>query len=302
MENKKLSYADTEHRVNAIKETRDRMQVVKKKYINDEEFEKIMTERMKPLTNEDIINMSLDELKQLNYVDENNKLINEPDMEDDVLQEYLRDIFLYMKSTQTFDDDISELLSEYDKIQDEMNEMIEKEVEEKGNGDLVTYLRNLISKMKKIAEEKHDKKGIDKYTSMTNGFEDSFTLNRIFNLYMNIGIGNTKEESEKKAGYIYDKYKTKMKELDLKNDLIYISDLEKKYLPEEYHDRNNLFVFICMKYISKLSLTKGMNRYDEGVFASQITSNLFLLYKDKLKDNDKKILLDNIMRILDLFK
>lgn len=302
MESKKMSYADAEHRVNVIKGTQNKMHEVKKKYITDEEFEKIMMERMKPLTNEDITNMSLDDLKQLNYIDENNKLINEPNMEDDVLKEYLRDVFLYMKSTQTFDDDISELLSEYDKIQDEMNEMVEKEVEEKGNGDIITYLRNLISKMKKIAEEKNDKKGIDKYTSMSIGFEDSFTLNRLINLYTKIGIGNTKEESEKKAGYIYDKYKTKMKELDLKNDLIYISDLEKNYLPEKYHDRNNLFVFVCMKYISKLSLTRGINRYDEGIFASQITSNLFLLYKDKLKENDKELFLNNVMKVLDLFE
>lgn len=302
MENKKLTYADTEHRVNSIKQTQNNMHEVTKKYITDEEFEKIMIERMKQLSEDDIKNMSLDDLKKLNYIDENNKLINEPNMEDDVLKEYLRDVFIYMKSAQTFDDDISELLSEYDKIQNEMNEMVEKEVEEKGNGDLITYLRNLIFKMKKIAEEKNSKQGIDKYTSMSIGFEDSFTLNRLITLYENIGVGNTKIESEKKAGYIYDKYKNKMRELDLKNDLIYISDLEKKYLPEKYHDRNNLFVFICMKYISKLSLTKGINKYDEGLFASQITSNLFLLYKNKLKDIDKEILLNNIMRLLDLFE
>lgn len=302
MEKQKMSYAEAEHRVNNIKDTHNKITEVKKKYLTDEEFEKIMIERMKPLSEDDIKSMSLEELKKLNYVDEDNKLIDEPNMEDSVLKQYMTDVFMYMKSTQVFDDNINELLDEYDKIQEEMNDMIEKEVEEKGNGDFITYLRGLISKMKQIAKEKNSEKGIKKYESMSIGFEDSFTLNRLVDLYTKIGTGNTKDESNKKAGYIYNKYKKKTKELDIKNDLIYISDLEKKYLPEKYHDRNNLFVFICMKYISKLSITKGIDKFDEGVFASQITSNLFLLYKDKLMENDKEVLLNNIMRLLDLFE
>lgn len=302
METKKMSYVEVEHKVNSIKNTQTDVQEIKKKYISDDEFEQIMTERMIPLTEDDIKNMSLEEIRKLNYVDENNTLIIEPDMEDDILLEYLRDIFLYMKSAQKFDEEIDSLVKEYDNIQKEMNEMVEKEVNDKGDGDYIKYLRGLISKMKKIAEEKNDKRGIDKYNSMSIGFEDSFTLNRLINLYTKIGVGNTKVEADRKAGYIYDKYKNKTKELGIKNDLIYLADFEKKHLPEKYHDRNNLFVFICMKYISKLSVTKGINKYDEGVFASQITSNLFLLYKDRLMEEDKKVLLDNIMRLLDLFE
>ena len=133
-------------------------------------------------------------------------------------------------------------------------------------------------------------------------FEDSFKLNRIFDLYKRIDVGNTKIESEKKAGYIYNRYKDKMRQLELKNDLIYLSNLENKFLPEEYHDRNNLFVFIIMKYISKLSIVKGLDKNNDIVFASQITTNLFLLFKNKLKDEDKELLLTNIKRVLDLFK
>ena len=93
-----------------------------------------------------------------------------------------------------------------------------------------------------------------------------------------------------------------MRQLELKNDLVYLSNLENKFLPEEYHDRNNLFVFIIMKYISKLSIVKGLDKNNDIVFASQITTNLFLLFKNKLKDEDKELLLTNIKRVLDLFK
>ena len=133
-------------------------------------------------------------------------------------------------------------------------------------------------------------------------FEDSFKLNRIIDLYKKIGVGNTKIESEKKAGYIYNRYKDKMRQLKLKNDLVYLSNLEEKFLPEEYHDRNNLFVFIIMKYISKLSIVNGLDKNNDIVFASQVTTNLFLLFKNKLKDDDKELLLTNIKRVLDLFK
>ena len=46
----------------------------------------------------------------------------------------------------------------------------------------------------------------------------------------------------------------------------------------------------------------GLDKNNDIVFASQITTNLFLLFKNKLKDDDKELLLTNIKRVLDLFK
>lgn len=301
MEKQKMNYAELDHKMNNLKKTKENIDSGRKKYLTDDEFEKILHDKLQTLT-KDISDMSLEELREFNKIDDENTLIEEPNMDDDTLKEYMQGVFEYMKSSDNFNTEIDELLKEYNHIQEEMNRIVEESIEEQAQGDVIKYLRDTINKLLNIAKENNNKESITKFETMQLAFEDSFKLNRIFDLYKRIGVGNTKIESEKKAGYIYNKYKDKMRQLELKNDLVYLSNLENKFLPEEYHDRNNLFVFIIMKYISKLSIVKGLDKNNDIVFASQITTNLFLLFKNKLKDEDKELLLTNIKRVLDLFK
>lgn len=301
MEKQKMNYAELDHKMNNLKKTKETIDSGRKKYLTDDEFEKILHDKLQTLT-KDISDMSLEELREFNKIDDENTLIEEPNMDDDTLKEYMQGVFEYMKSSDNFNTEVDELLKEYDHIQEEMDRIVEESIEEQAQGDVIKYLRDTISKLLNIAKENNNKESITKFETMQLAFEDSFKLNRIFDLYKRIGVGNTKIESEKKAGYIYNRYKDKMRQLELKNDLIYLSNLENKFLPEEYHDRNNLFVFIIMKYISKLSIVKGLDKNNDIVFASQITTNLFLLFKNKLKDEDKELLLTNIKRVLDLFK
>lgn len=301
MEKQKMNYAELDHKVNNLKKTKENIDIGRKKYLTDDEFEKILHDKLQTLT-KNISDMSLEELREFNKIDDKNTLIEEPNMDDDTLKEYMQGVFEYMKSSDNFNTEIDGLLKEYDHIQEEMNRIVEESIEEQAQGDVIKYLRDTITKLLNIAKENNNKESITKFETMQLAFEDSFKLNRIFDLYKRIGVGNTKIESEKKAGYIYNKYKDKMRQLELKNDLVYLSNLENKFLPEEYHDRNNLFVFIIMKYISKLSIVKGLDKNNDIVFASQITTNLFLLFKNKLKDEDKELLLTNIKRVLDLFK
>lgn len=301
MEKQKMNYAELDHKMNNLKKTKENIDSGRKKYLTDDEFEKILHDKLQTLT-KDISDMSLEELKEFNKIDDENTLIEEPNMDDDTLKEYMQGVFEYMKSSDNFNTEIDGLLKEYDHIQEEMNRIVEESIEEQAQGDVIKYLRDTITKLLDIAKENNNKESITKFETMQLAFEDSFKLNRIFDLYKRIGVGNTKIESEKKAGYIYNRYKDKMRQLELKNDLVYLSNLENKFLPEEYHDRNNLFVFIIMKYISKLSIVNGLDKNNDIVFASQITTNLFLLFKNKLKDDDKELLLTNIKRVLDLFK
>lgn len=301
MEKQKMNYAELDHKVNNLKKTKENINSGRKKYLTDDEFEKILHDKLQTLT-KNISDMSLEELREFNKIDDENTLIEEPNMDDDTLKEYMQGVFEYMKSSDNFNTEIDGLLKEYDHIQEEMNRIVEESIEEQAQGDVIKYLRDTINKLLNIAKENNNKESITKFETMQLAFDDSFKLNRIFDLYKRIGVGNTKIESEKKAGYIYNRYKDKMRQLELKNDLVYLSNLENKFLPEEYHDRNNLFVFIIMKYISKLSIVKGLDKNNDIVFASQITTNLFLLFKNKLKDEDKELLLTNIKRVLDLFK
>lgn len=301
MEKQKMNYAEIDHKMNNLKKTKESIDNGRKKYLTDEEFEKILHDKLQTLT-KDINDMSLEELRTFNKIDDKHTLIEEPNMDDDTLKEYMQGVFEYMKSSDKFNTEIDDLVKEYDHIQEEMDRIVEETIEEQAKGDVINYLRDTINKLLNIAKENNNIESITKFETMQLAFEDSFKLNRIVDLYTKIGVGNTKIESEKKAGYIYNRYKDKMRQLKLKNDLVYLSNLEEKFLPEEYHDRNNLFVFIIMKYISKLSIVNGLDKNNDIVFASQITTNLFLLFKNKLKDDDKELLLTNIKRVLDLFK
>lgn len=301
MEKQKMNYAELDHKMNNLKKTKESIDIGRKKYLTDEEFEKILHDKLQTLT-KDINDMSLEELRAFNKIDDEHTLIEEPNMDDDTLKEYMQGIFEYMKSSDKFNTEIDDLVKEYDHIQEEMDRIVEETIEEQAKGDVINYLRETINKLLNIAKENNNLESITKFETMQLAFEDSFKLDRIVDLYTKIGVGNTKIESEKKAGYIYNRYKDKMRQLKLKNDLVYLSNLEEKFLPEEYHDRNNLFVFIIMKYISKLSIVNGLDKNNDIVFASQITTNLFLLFKNKLKDDDKELLLTNIKRVLDLFK
>lgn len=301
METQKMNYAELDHKMNNLKKTKETIDSGRKKYLTDEEFEKILHDKIQTLT-KDINDMSLEELRTFNKIDDEHTLIEEPNMDDDTLKEYMQGVFEYMKSSDKFNTEIDDLVKEYDHIQEEMDRIVEETIEEQAKGDVINYLRETINKLLNIAKENDNIESITKFETMQLAFEDSFKLDRIVDLYTKIGVGNTKIESEKKAGYIYNRYKDKMRQLKLKNDLVYLSNLEEKFLPEEYHDRNNLFVFIIMKYISKLSIVNGLDKNNDIVFASQITTNLFLLFKNKLKDDDKELLLANIKRVLDLFK
>lgn len=301
MEKQKMNYAELDHKMNNLKKTKESIDSGRKKYLTDEEFEKILHDKLQTLT-KDINDMSLEELRAFNKIDDEHTLIEEPNMDDDTLKEYMQGVFEYMKSSDKFNTEIDGLLKEYDHIQEEMDRIVEETIEEQAKGDVINYLRETINKLLNIAKENDNIESITKFETMQLAFEDSFKLNRIIDLYKKIGVGNTKIESEKKAGYIYNRYKDKMRQLKLKNDLVYLSNLEEKFLPKEYHDRNNLFVFIIMKYISKLSIVNGLDKNNDIVFASQVTTNLFLLFKNKLKDDDKELLLTNIKRVLDLFE
>ena len=195
MEKQKMNYAELDHKMNNLKKTKENIDIGRKKYLTDEEFEKILHDKIQTLT-KNISDMSLEELREFNKIDDENTLIEEPNMDDDTLKEYMQGVFEYMKSSDNFNTEIDGLLKEYDHIQEEMNRIVEESIEEQAQGDVIKYLRDTITKLLNIAKENNNKESITKFETMQLAFDDSFKLNRIFDLYKRIGVGNTKIENE----------------------------------------------------------------------------------------------------------
>ena len=98
---------------------------------------------------------------------------------------------------------------------------------------------------------------------------------------------------------IYKNYTKVQQKLGSRYDLVKVSDLEKRFLPEEYHSLNNLFIIAVIKYISK-SMKDGRYSSDTAFFVSQLTTNLFMLHLGKIPKDKEEILLNNIKEFLDM--
>lgn len=296
-----LNYAKIEHELKNTQEVKNKIDEEKKKIIPDEVLNRMFEEKLVSVSQEELEKMTLDELKEFNIALNGDKFIEEPDMEDDDLAEFLRGWMLYFKNSADFNVELDNLVKELEEITKQNNKKLEELMKERGDDNVISFLRHVIDDNLTKAKEINNQQLINKYLKMSEVFEDTFNLEVLKELYKKIGGRNTKEEARCKANYIYEKYRKKALELGLKNDLAYASDLEKKFLPEKYHESNNLFVFIVMKYISKLSVTKGVDRIKDKFFVAQLTTNIFLLYQEKgLPDKYKERLLTSIQELLDV--
>ena len=79
MGTQKMNYAELDHKMNNLKKTKETIDSGRKKYLTDEEFEKILHEKLQTLT-KDISNMSLEELRAFNKIDDEHTLIEEPNI------------------------------------------------------------------------------------------------------------------------------------------------------------------------------------------------------------------------------
>ena len=133
-------------------------------------------------------------------------------------------------------------------------------------------------------------------------FNETFSLARIIDLYKNLDPENLKKDARSdRSVTIYKNYTKVQQKLGSQYDLIQVTDLEKRFLPEEYHELNNLFIIAVIKYISK-SMKDGRYSSDMAFFVSQLTTNLFMLHLGKMPESYKERLLTSIKEFLDMVK
>lgn len=257
-----------------------------------------LDKKLASVTKEEIKNMSFPELMEFTHVD-NECIIKLPDFGIDRTKEEVEE---YLKYTLIFLIESGEAMEELEKRMLELDKIVKTETAKLSSTldeDVVAIVRDTL---KKAMDEETNPERIEKHKASYEAFEDSFTLNRIKELYETIGFDNIQREAKTLANEIYNKYVKTRKELGLSYDIVYSDDLELKYLPEKYHKYNNLFVFIVMKYISKLTKVRGVKKTTDGVFASQLSTNLYLLSRDSLKENEKELFLKSIKELYDMIE
>jgi hypothetical protein len=150
------------------------------------------------------------------------------------------------------------------------------------------------------AQELGDEEKYNNILQSQKTFNETFTLDRIKELYKTLDPENLKQDAKTdRSVTIYKNYVKVQQKLGSRYDLVQVSDLEKRFLPEEYHELNNLFIIAVIKYISK-SMKDGYYSSDTAFFVSQLTTNLFMLHLNKIPENYKELLLTNIKEFLDM--
>ena len=226
--------------------------------------------------------------------------IEEPDFETDAqLAEYLRGILSFLIQSFEFQLEMDEKMEEFNNLTKETENIIK---EAYGDSNAIEVVANAIYQSLEIAEKNGD---MIKYANLLNTketFEDTFKLNRLKELYKSLDVENLKDDaSSSRSLDIYKKYLRVNQQLGSLYDLCNVHDLEFRFLPKEYHEVNNLFVFACIKYISHL-LDSGNYNSDDAFFASQLTTNLFMLHVGRLEEERRELLLTNIKEFLDIVR
>lgn len=257
------------------------------------------------LTIEQIEAMTAEEIIAFNNYEEGYCYISEPDfITEEELVEYLKSVFIFLIQSYQYGIQLEQEIKELEDITTEMNDTI-KEYFGMGKDSRATSVE-IIEKAITDALAKAEEAGdISRYTQILmsqDTFNETFTLQRIKDLYKTLNPENLKADaSSDRSVTIYKNYLKVQQKLGSQYDLIKVANLEQRFLPEEYHHLNNLFIIAVIKYISK-SMKDGYYSSDTAFFVSQLTTNLFLLHMDKLTDKYREILIENIKEFLDMFK
>ena len=240
-----------------INETRTKMQVLKNQQLEflPEELHGEFIAATENVTSDQVMEMSNEEIFNLNASRSDGKVfIPEPDFEtENDLGEYLRGVFAFLLQSFEFEVEMDKKMLELEEINKESDRMVKEVYGIDENTDTVELIAKSIEKALEKTLAENDKEKYESILQSRATFNDTFELNRLKELYKTIDTENLKDDAaSNRSVAIYRKYLRVQQELGSRYDLTVVGDLEFRFLPKEYHELNNLFVFACMKYISHL--------------------------------------------------
>lgn len=288
-------------KLNESMEKLETMKSYQQQYLQDseEEFQKVVS----TLSVEKVDSMTDKEILEFNNYEEGKYYVEQPEFESkEDLVDYVRSVIRFLVQTYEFTLEMEEKVKELDELTKETNQLIRESFGLDENASSIEVIEKAIEDGLNKALDLNDKEKYESILQSKNTFKETFTLDRLKKLYLTIGSTNLKEDAKSSRSLdIYQQYLKVQQKLGSQYDLIQVSDLEVRFLPEEYHEMNNLFIIACIKYISKC-MKDGYYSSDTAFFVSQLTTNLFMLHLNKLPDKYKEILLTNIQEFLDILK
>lgn len=180
--------------------------------------------------------------------------------------------------------------------------------------DYVNYLtspeyqekkKQRIIDLKNKAEAETNEVEKEKVMKLVRAMESTMTLSFLFTRLEKLG----KDEkdniinaffNDKRSSYIINRYKVNAKKVGFNPEVYkYFFNLEEKFLEEDYHVYNNLFLFFNMRYIAYIDVYNK----EERMYAQSLFNNMAnLIYHKFPYDDDENNFKNVIYNFLDYFK
>lgn len=161
-----------------------------------------------------------------------------------------------------------------------------------------------IEKLKDDLEKEEDPKLKEKIKGMIEALENRYTLQFMFKRLNEMGDAEVKRIvdiffDDKRSQYVMKRYRDKSTKLGYNPDIYkYFLYLEEKYLEEEYHVYDNLFLFIVINFIAYVD---PYNKKD-AMYAQAIVNNIANIIYEKFPNEKTKSDFLNVMRnVLNFF-
>jgi len=253
----------------------------------DKNIENVSEEDIDNMTDEEIDTLLTDEEGNVTEFAVSFKTIRE-------LNQFKREFLIMRKQTlesfKKFDEEIAKLNAEIAESQEEFDKLVNT------FGNVSNLIRfNLTERLEK-AETDEQK---ELFTKLITSFDNGINLDNLKDYCKSYKGANIlwDHKDDKKATYIYRRYLKVIKSLDIKTDLTKFNFLEKRFLDKDYQERDNIFVFAVIHYISSWH-NKSYTKAD-GLFLTQFTINLKNLFYNKFdKEEDKNRFINNIIDVI----
>lgn len=228
------------------------------------------------VTENKIKNMTLEELYEIReYMVEAGFNITCPAGIKITEEEYLKDMMCYLKSMIESEQKLNDLISEYDVEIEKVNEELNTITQEYGQ-DIIRLMKDELVKNPNFKDTKLGKT----YTDIMYSFDRALDLKPVIDLAKTLDVENTKNDYKFNRDKIYKQYLSVIKRLNVKHDMKQFNTVQSKITDTKYDGYEHFLIFILMKYIAKRGQSLDFSKKVDGVFASQLCTNLYLLSSD----------------------
>lgn len=258
-----------------------------------------------PLSDEDINNLTEENIDQ--YFMKDGKLVNIKDNYDNsefegTLHEYKIHILLEIRKALL---DVKDSKNKFIEFEKQKAEIAKSYIEYLNSPEYLEKRKQQIEELKTKYENETDPYEKEKLKKALNVFNELESLSFLFKRFW------ANEEDEKRSlmmsffdtnrgSYVIKRYSQKCKKLNIpENTYQQFLNLEEKYLDEEYHPYNNLFLFFVMRYIAYIDVYSQQ----EKMFAISLILNMHkLVYNEFSNDDAKQTFINIIKAVSDYFK